>query len=161
MPTPEKQYPTPAEVAKSVARISHLSRLTFEVDVNGWRLVTIHNKLPFPNRIQRKLSLLFFTAQPVIATPYLSDIGGLFCISLPGVDSQIVSWMPTMDKRRLERVLNPMQALRGSLRVGFRSTTIEADNWLRLQLAKAAGMRYKEHSLLTPGEGRAIFTREP
>lgn len=161
MATPEKQYPTPAEVAESKARMFRLSQLIFEVDVSGWRMVTIHNRLPFPNRIKRHLSLLFFTAQPVIATPYLSDIGGLFCVSLPGLEAKIVSWMPTMDKRRLERVLNPMQALRSSLRVGFRPTTIEADNWIRLQLAKASGMRFREHSLLTPNSGKVIYTREP
>lgn len=152
-------HPSPEQVAAAKERMRRYNALTFEIDLgNGvWRQIRMGSHVRLYNPVKPELSMLVFRALPVIATPYLSKIGGVFYITLDGLTSGKVTWMSEKAQRHLWKVTRKRGFGEGSIECKFRCVTKEAGTWLHRELAKACGMRFAEHDLA----GNVVYTREP
>ncbi len=136
--------PHPDEVAASVARVQALNDITFDVGLLGAiRTVWLHSGRPMPNRVNPYLTVIFYRMDPVIATPYLSNIDGHLAVSLGSISQGYATWIGQGFEER----------------VYFKPCTPKAEQWLRLQVAKANGMKYRRHGDVKPDE--IIYTKEP
>ena len=150
-------HPSPKQVEEAKERMDRLRLLTFEVDLGtGWRQIRIGNHMPLYNYVKPELSMLIFRAIPVIATPYLSKIGGSFYLTLDGLTAGKITWIPGKSQNYLtgrNELLRPEHARECE----FRCVTREAGIWLHRELAKACGMRFREHDI----GGHVRYTRDP
>ena len=148
--------PSPVEARRRLGRVFRFLNLVFEVELGDgvWRSVRVGERRPLRNESRPDLSLLAFRLDPWIATPYLPEIRGVFFASRPGYDRGLVSWTPATDMGHLVRAPSGR-----SLLVPFRAANDDAQAWFVLQLAKAAGMRYRNRTLLR-GD-RYEYRREP
>jgi hypothetical protein len=159
---PSKEVPSPDQVAAANERLKKYAALTFEIQLsNGWTAVRIAHKMPLYNPINPSMSLLIFRLEPVVPTPYLPSLEGLFWLSSPGLKKGVVTWIPDASQEYLigkdyHRTMNAL-AMGKSYNMPFRCQTQGAGEWLVLQLAKAAGMKFREHDMA----GNLVYTREP
>jgi len=153
------RVPSPHEAALRLSRMVQYMNLIFEVRLGDgvWRKVRVGQHVRMSNEAKPELALFVFKLEPLIVTPYLPELRGTFFASRPGYERRVVSWAPSMDMRHLSQ-LDEREHGR-SLKVGFRPLTPEAEDWFVLQLAKAAGMRFRNRPLLR--KDRYEYTREP
>ncbi len=156
--------PSPAQAAEMNKRIVRHNNLYFEVklDDRTWRSVRIKDKMPLRNPIQPKLSMLVFKLTPLIYSPFLSFIHGTFFITSPGVDRGVISWLPEVGMEHFIKQLTqttPSNESARSFILDWRSGTPDAENWIRVQLALAAGERFRRTATLRPDE--YVYSRQP
>lgn len=138
------KVPHPDDVAASVARVQAVNDTTFDVGVGGaTRTVWLHSGRPMPNQVNPYLTVIFYRMDPVIATPYMSSIDGHLAVSLGSISQGHATWIGQGFENR----------------VYFKPCTAKAEQWLRLQFAKANGMKYRRHGEVKPDE--IIYTKEP
>ena len=156
--------PSPAQAAEMDKRIVRHNNLYFEVklDDRTWRSVRIKDKMPLRNPVQPKLSMLVFKLTPLIYSPFLSFIHGTFFITSPGVDRGVISWLPEVGMEHFIKQLTqttPSNESARSFFLDWRSGTPDAENWIRVQLALAAGERFRRTATLRPDE--YVYSRQP
>jgi len=151
-----QRVPSPDEVAKAQKRVAKFEALRFELDLGDgvWRMVRIGNRVPLYNPVKPELSMLMFGVTPVVPSAYLPEIGGTFWITLDGLTAGKVTWMPSENQLYL---VQQNRKWKDGTTCKFRCCTEEAGLWLHRELAKACGMRFREHDL----GGRVVYTRDP
>lgn len=122
--------------------------------MGAFRTVKIRDSIPLYNPINPSLSMIMFNVLPLISTPSIIEIPGVFYISNPGVDSNTVSWVKEVDMKDIAEHLKHGDT---SIVFKYQSTPTEfvplnqrSELWLRQQLARAARMRYRERPMLKP-----------
>lgn len=152
-----KRYvPSPAEAQKRLGRVFRFLNLVFEVQLGDgvWRSVRVGRHMPVRNLANPDLSMLAFTLDPWIATPFLPEIRGVFFASQPGYERGIVSWVPAADMAHLSGIPQGRSVL-----VPFRAANPDAEAWFVLQLAEVRGMRFRNRQLIR--QDRYEYRREP
>jgi len=151
----KEAIPSPDEMAEASKRIAKFKALRFEVDLGDgvWRMVCLGSHVPLRNPIKPELSMLVFRAFPVIGTPYLSEIEGTFWITLDGLTAGKVTWIAG----KTQQYLSGRKYGEEAKECKFRCLTEEAGLWLHRELAKACGMKFREHDI----GGHIIYTRDP
>lgn len=141
------RVPSPGQVEEAAQRMFSFSKITFEVDIHGWRTVYLSGMRPIKTPNVRRV-MLSFECHPLVSTPYMPDIPGTFFLVEDGLRTRRISWMREIEGKTYHTV------------TGFRATNDSAVAWLRLKFAQAAGKRFREHSILTPTGGKWIYTEE-
>jgi len=138
-------------------RLSRLHALVYEVDLGDRipRLVRIGERLPIYNKIRPDMNMLAFRLEPLVLTPYLSEIGGVFYATRLGVQKGVVSWVPDGSMAHL----SDAASLGRSQKVYFSATTDQAQLWLERRFARLVGARYRSHKMLHVDQYE--YTREP
>jgi hypothetical protein len=137
-----KDNPSPLEVAVAVQRVKQHMETTFELDLNGWRMVYLVEAQAMPSWIKPETSMIFYTPELVVPTPYMPTIGGRLAV--------------TLESLRTGRATIIYPSYNST--VGFRASNEKSADWLRLQLAKCAGMRYRRHRWDDPT--KIVFTKD-
>lgn len=138
------KVPHPDQVAAAVARVNKTNNITFDVNLKGAiRTVWLYSGTPMPNRVQPLLTVIFYKMEPVVATPYMPQIYGHLAVTNASLNTNLATWVGDGWERQ----------------VYFRPCNPDSEAWLRVQLARAAGMRFRRHGLVKPDQ--IIYTREP
>jgi len=137
------EVPSPDEMEAALERVQKTASITFELDINGWRIVYLTSAVPMPNTIIPALTVVYFKPVLAVATPYMPEIPGWLSVTLSSLATGRATLL--VDER--------------AITVGFRATCQAAEDWLKLELARAAGMKFREHSILKPDE--VIYTKTP
>ena len=153
-----KWNPSPQVVEAILSRLGRFHALVYEVDLGDGiqRLVRIGQRLPLSNKQRPDLSMLMFVLEPLVLTPYLPEIRGVFYATALSLQKGIISWVPHESMAHLTgRRLRKGE----SKQVRFRSTTPQAELSLQRKFAKLTGMRYRSKRLIR--QDQYEYTREP
>jgi len=137
------EVPSPDEMEAAIERVQKTASITFELDINGWRTIFLTSAVPMPNERIPALTVVYFKPVLAVATPYMPDIPGWLAVTVLSLATGRATLLIG------ERAIT----------VGFKATCQAAEDWLKLELARAAGMRFREHSILKPDE--VIYTKTP
>jgi len=150
-----KEVPSPEEMEAALDRVRKAQAISFEVELAGsWRAVTLTDVIPMSNRYKPELVIIFFKPVLLVATPSMPEVAGWLAVSLCSLSTHRATLLSAgeTDVASLLRRSSMGRA------VSFRPTNEESGDWLRLVLAKASGMRYREHSMVDPS--KIIYTRD-
>lgn len=139
--TNNNYIPHPEAVRLAKERINATMRLTFWLDINGWRTVWLHKTKVTNNNVKENMAVVYFEPVLVIGTPYMPAIGGEIAVSNMSLDTHRVTWLHD-DKVEM---------------VGFKPCNKESELWLKQKLALAAGMKFREHGFLD--KEKIIYTK--
>lgn len=140
---PKQHIPSPEEIAAANQRLMDYANTTFEVDINGWRMVWLRHPQIFLNRVKPELTVIHYQPEVVVATPYMPGIDGWLAISVLSIPNAKCTWLLPNGK---------------PITVGFRCCNIRSEAWLREKLALAAGMRFRSHGMVD--KDKIIYTKE-
>ena len=150
-----KEVPSPEEMKAALERVRKAQAISFEVEMHDiWRAVILTNGVPLPNRYKPELVIVFFKPELLVVTPVMSVIDGWLAVTLCSLSTHRATLL-SAGADDVESLLRRSAIGRA---VGFRPTNDESADWLRLMLARASGMRYREHSILDPE--KIIYTRD-
>ena len=138
------EVPRPEAIAAAKARLAAVNNLVFELELGSWRSVWLTEAKPFPVSGNQRLTVIMFKPVLLVTTPYLHDLDFWVAISQGSLDNKYCS------------MLHPDVRHDGA-RLGFRCANDEAEKWLRLKLAQAAGMRFREHNSVKSDE--LVYTK--
>ena len=141
--------PSPEEMEAALERVQKSQSITFEIDYLGFnRVVWLVEGKFFPNRVQPKLGIMFFKPVPIVVTPYLTTIPGWVAVTLDSLNTERCSLMLIGDDKLTEQHL--FVHLANSRRVFFQPSDDAARDWMKLQFARAVGVKFRTHSILDP-----------
>ena len=140
---PKEYIPSPEEVAAANKRLADYANTTFEVNINGWRMVWLRHPQVFYNRLKPELTVIHYQPEIVVATPYMPSIDGWVALSVLSIPNQKCTWV----------MANGRNAT-----IGFRCCNTRSEAWLREKLALASGMRFRSHGFVD--KSKIIYTRE-
>ena len=142
----QHEVPHPAAVEAAVNRINRIASVTFELELGTWRTIILTEAKPMYNRVRPDLTIIFYKPVLLVVTPYMPEVPGWLAVSLGSlVGNGTATLMPTLD------------AAMGR-RVGFKPSNQNAEDWLRLQFARASGMKFRSHGLVDPS--KRVYTKE-
>jgi hypothetical protein len=139
----DNYVPSPEEIKNAKDRLRTTANITFWIDVKGWRLIQLLQPKIMPNVHKPELVVIYYKPDIVIQTPYMATIDGNIAVSKLSLDKGVVTWMNS------GRDVN----------VGFRPANPQSEDWLRLKLALAGGMKFRSHGFVD--KDKIIYTQTP
>jgi hypothetical protein len=121
---------------------NHMNTI-FELCIDSWRTVQLTEAKAMPSYVNSKSTIIFYKPVLLVSTPFMPELEGTVAVTLYSLETGTCTWL------RLDK---PNQV------IGFRACNEHSEAWLREQLAKAAGMKFRHHGMVDPS--KIIYTKE-